>query len=53
LAAAAGLARRGWSVEVIERDVAPSTDHDDEAFLEWERPDHAELLANLDAARPA
>ena len=38
LAAGAGLARRGWVVDVIERDVAPATDSGDEAFLEWHRP---------------
>jgi 2-polyprenyl-6-methoxyphenol hydroxylase-like FAD-dependent oxidoreductase len=38
LAAGAGLARHGWTVDVIERDVAPETDSGDEAFLHWERP---------------
>jgi 2-polyprenyl-6-methoxyphenol hydroxylase-like FAD-dependent oxidoreductase len=37
LAAAIGLARRGWSVTVIERDVAPTTNDGDEAFLMWDR----------------
>jgi 2-polyprenyl-6-methoxyphenol hydroxylase-like FAD-dependent oxidoreductase len=38
LAAGAALARRGWTVDVIERDVAPATEAGDEAFLEWDRP---------------
>ena len=38
LAASVGLARRGWQVDVIERDPAPDTDSADEAFLSWDRP---------------
>ena len=38
LAAAVGLARRGWQVDVIERDPAPDTDSCDEAFVSWNRP---------------
>ena len=38
LAASIGLARRGWEVDVIERDPAPATNRADEAFLEWNRP---------------
>ncbi len=37
LASAIGLARRGWEVTVVERDVAPDTDDGDEAFLVWDR----------------
>ncbi len=37
LASAIGLARRGWTVTVIERDLAPDTDNGDEAFLVWDR----------------
>ena len=38
LASAVGLARRGWQVDVIERDPAPDTDSGDEAFVSWNRP---------------
>jgi 2-polyprenyl-6-methoxyphenol hydroxylase-like FAD-dependent oxidoreductase len=38
LAAGVGLARRGWQVDVIERDPAPDTNSGDEAFLSWNRP---------------
>ncbi|MFL6206893.1 MAG: FAD-dependent oxidoreductase [Acidimicrobiales bacterium] len=38
LAAAVGLARRGWQVDVIERDPSPDTESCDEAFVTWERP---------------
>ena len=38
LAASVGLARRGWQVDVIERDPAPDTDSGDEAFVSWDRP---------------
>ncbi len=37
LASAIGLARRGWEVTVVERDLAPDTDDGDEAFLVWDR----------------
>ena len=37
LATAVGLARRGWQVTVVERDIAPGTDDGDEAFLVWDR----------------
>ena len=38
LSAAVGLARRGWDVDVIERDPGPGTDSCDEAFVAWDRP---------------
>lgn len=38
LASAVALARSGWRVDVIERDVAPQTNDGDAAFSEWERP---------------
>ena len=42
LASRVGLARRGWPVDVIERDlVLPNTNHGDEAFLAWKRPGRA------------
>ena len=37
LASAIALARRGWEVTVVERDVSPETDDGYEAFLVWER----------------
>ena len=37
LAAAIGLGRRGHQVTVVERDLGPTTDDGDEAFLTWER----------------
>jgi hypothetical protein len=37
LASAIGLARRGWEVTVVERDLAPDTNDGDEAFLVWDR----------------
>ena len=37
LAAAIGLARRGFGVTVLERDVAPPTDDAERAFSDWER----------------
>ena len=38
LAASVGLARRGWQIDVIERDPAPDTESCDEAFVAWNRP---------------
>src|SRR5688500_1060842 len=38
LGAALGLARRGWTVTVVERDADSPTDSGDEAFITWERP---------------
>lgn len=38
LAASVGLARRGWQVDVVERDPPPDTDSCDEAFVSWNRP---------------
>ena len=37
LASGIALARRGWTVTVVERDVAPDTDDGDEAFMVWDR----------------
>jgi 2-polyprenyl-6-methoxyphenol hydroxylase-like FAD-dependent oxidoreductase len=37
LAAAVALARRGWRVTVVERDVAPATHDGDAAFVAWDR----------------
>ena len=38
LASAVALARAGWQVDVIERDIAPDTNDGDEAFVTWSRP---------------
>ncbi|HEX4978639.1 MAG TPA: hypothetical protein VFV35_01120 [Acidimicrobiales bacterium] len=38
LAAAMGLARRGFGVTVVERDLSPPTDDADRVFSDWERP---------------
>jgi 2-polyprenyl-6-methoxyphenol hydroxylase-like FAD-dependent oxidoreductase len=38
LASGIGLARRGWSVTIIERDPTCPVDSGDEAFTEWQRP---------------
>lgn len=38
LSAGVGLARRGWSVTIIERDPTSPVDAGDEAFTEWQRP---------------
>ncbi|MDQ1402166.1 MAG: hypothetical protein QOG03_482, partial [Actinomycetota bacterium] len=37
LASAVALARRGWTMTVIERDPPPETDSGDEAFTSWDR----------------
>ena len=37
LAAGIALARRGWQATIVERDVSPSTEDGDEAFLLWDR----------------
>ena len=44
LASAIALARRGWDVDVIERDVGPDTDDGDEAFVAWKRPGVPQFL---------
>jgi 2-polyprenyl-6-methoxyphenol hydroxylase-like FAD-dependent oxidoreductase len=38
LATAVGLARRGWQVAVVERDVVPATGTADDVFTSWNRP---------------
>ena len=37
LASGIALARRGWTVTVVERDIAPDTNDGDEAFVVWDR----------------
>ncbi len=37
LATGIALARRGWTVTVVERDVSPETNSGDEAFVAWDR----------------
>jgi 2-polyprenyl-6-methoxyphenol hydroxylase-like FAD-dependent oxidoreductase len=37
LASGIALARRGWTVTVVERDIAPDTNDGDEAFVTWDR----------------
>jgi 2-polyprenyl-6-methoxyphenol hydroxylase-like FAD-dependent oxidoreductase len=38
LASAVGLARRGWQVDVVERDPVPDAAGGDDAFASWSRP---------------
>lgn len=37
LAAGVALARRGWDVTIVERELGPETDDGDAAFTEWDR----------------